>query len=67
MSSQALVNAYLMTDVAAQLRHGLQTIARQRPRPRPFVDIGSLPWHDAVFSRHFLRTATRSQRYTTGK
>jgi SAM-dependent methyltransferase len=53
-----------MTDVAAQLRHGLETIARRRPRPRPFVDIGSLPWHDPVFSRHFLRTATRSQRYT---
>ena len=53
-----------MTDVAAQLLHGLQTIAHRQPRPRPFIDIGSLPWDDAAFSRHFLRTATRSQRYT---
>jgi SAM-dependent methyltransferase len=53
-----------MTDVATQLLHGLQTVARRRPRPRPFIDIGSLPWNDATFSRHFLRTATRSQRYT---
>src|ERR1043166_10310022 len=53
-----------MTDVTAQLLHGLQTIAHRRPRPRPFIDVGSLPWDDATFSRHFLRTATRSQRYT---
>src|SRR5256886_13962592 len=53
-----------MTDVAAQLLHGFQTIAHRRPRPRPFLDIGSLPWDDPAFSRHFLRTATRSQRYT---
>src|SRR5215471_15204345 len=53
-----------MTDVATQLLHGLQAIAHRRPRPRPFIDIGSLPWDDPVFSRHFLRTATRSQRYT---
>src|SRR5215813_9951984 len=53
-----------MTDVAAQLLHSLQTIARRHPRPRPFIDIGSLPWADPAFSRHFLRTATRSQRYT---
>src|SRR5438046_2826592 len=53
-----------MTDVAARLLHGLETITRRRPRPRPFLDIGSLPWDDATFSRHFLRTATRSQRYT---
>src|SRR5207302_3988009 len=53
-----------MTDVAAQRLHGLETIARRCPRPRPFIDMGSLPWDDATFSRHFLRTATRSQRYT---
>ena len=53
-----------MTDVAAQLLHGLQTIAHRQPRPRPFIDLGSLPWDDSAFSRHFLRTATRSQRYT---
>jgi ubiquinone/menaquinone biosynthesis C-methylase UbiE len=53
-----------MTDVATQLLHGLQTIAHRRPRPRPFIDISSLPWDDPVFSGHFLRTATRSQRYT---
>src|SRR5215467_4855472 len=53
-----------MTDIAAQFLHGLQTIAQRRPRPRPFIDIGSLPWDDPAFSRHFLRTATRSQRYT---
>jgi SAM-dependent methyltransferase len=53
-----------MTDIAAQFLHGLKTIAQRRRRPRPFVDIGSLPWDDPAFSRHFLRTATRSQRYT---
>jgi len=53
-----------MTDIAAQLLHGLQTMAQRRPRPRPFIDIGPLPWGDSAFSRHFLRTATRSQRYT---
>ncbi len=53
-----------MTDVAAQLLHGFQTIAHRRPRPRPFIDVGPLPWDDPAFSRHFLRTATRSQRYT---
>src|SRR5262245_13668632 len=53
-----------MTDIAARFLHGLQTIAQRRPRPRPFIDIGSLPWDDPAFSRHFLRTATRSQRYT---
>ena len=51
-------------DIAAQFLHGLQTMAQRRRRPRPFIDIGSLPWHDPAFSRHFLRTATRSQRYT---
>ena len=49
--------------LAAFLR-GLQTIAARKPRPQPFVDVGSLPWHEADFSRHFLRTATRSSRYT---
>jgi len=53
-----------MTDIAAQLLHGLQTMAQRHPRPRPFIDIGPLPWGDSAFSRHFLRTATRSQRYT---
>jgi len=53
-----------MTDIATQLLHGLQAMAQRRPRPRPFIDIGSLPWDDPVFSRHFLRTVTRSQRYT---
>jgi SAM-dependent methyltransferase len=53
-----------LPDVAAQFLHGLQAIAARRPRPRPFIDIGSLPWDDPAFSRHFLRTATRSQRYT---
>src|SRR5574341_1193617 len=51
-------------DVTAQLLHGFQTMAQRRPRPRPFIDIGPLPWDDPAFSRHFLRTATRSQRYT---
>src|SRR5215510_5102089 len=53
-----------MTDIAAQLLHGLQAISQRRPRPRPFIDIGWLPWDDPAFSRHFLRTATRSQRHT---
>jgi SAM-dependent methyltransferase len=44
--------------------HGLQALARRSPRPRPFIDVGSLPWDDASFSRHFFRTATRSQLYT---
>src|SRR5262245_6082806 len=64
MSPHASVNHTIMTDVAAQLLHGLQTMARRHPRPRPFIDIGSLPWDNATFSQHFLRTATRSQRYT---
>src|SRR5262249_50271368 len=53
-----------MADITAQFLHGLQTMAQRCPRPRPFIDIGSLPWDDPAFSRHFLRTATRSQRYT---
>ena len=43
---------------------GLQTIAARKARPQPFVDVGSLPWHEPGFSRHFLRTATRSSRHT---
>src|SRR5262249_20182238 len=53
-----------MADITAQFLHGLQTMAQRCPRPRPFIDIGSLPWDDPAFSRLFLRTATRSQRYT---
>jgi SAM-dependent methyltransferase len=52
------------TDAAVRLLQGLHTIATRRPRPRPFTDVGSLPWDDAAFSRHFLRTATRSRHYT---
>ena len=52
------------TDVAGRLLQGLQAIANRQTRPRPFTDAGSLPWGDAAFSRHFLRTATRNQRYT---
>ena len=43
---------------------GLHAISGRKPRPQPFVDVGSLPWHEPEFSRHFLRTATRSSRYT---
>jgi SAM-dependent methyltransferase len=39
-------------------------MATRPPRPRPFVEVGSLPWEVPDFSRHFLRTATRGQRYT---
>lgn len=53
-----------MTDIATQFLRGLEAMALRCPRPRPFIDIGSLPWDNAAFSRHFLRTATRSQRYT---
>lgn len=53
-----------MSDVAAHFLQGLQTLAARTPRPRPFVDVGSLPWADEAFSRHFLRTATRSERHT---
>ena len=51
-------------DTAARLMHGLQALATRCLRPRPFVDVGSLPWDNTDFSRHFLRTATRSQHYT---
>jgi SAM-dependent methyltransferase len=53
-----------MEDIAAHLIQGLQALAARKPRPRPFVDVGSLPWNDESFSRHFLRTATRGERYT---
>ena len=43
---------------------GLHAISNRKPRPQPFIDVGSLPWHEPDFSRHFLRTATRSSRYT---
>jgi SAM-dependent methyltransferase len=42
----------------------LQTLAARPPRPRPFIDIASLPWDDVDFSQHFLRNATRRQPYT---
>jgi SAM-dependent methyltransferase len=57
-------NAREGVDITARLLSGLQAIAGRCPRPRPFVDVRSLPWDDPVFSRHFLRTATRSQHYT---
>jgi ubiquinone/menaquinone biosynthesis C-methylase UbiE len=53
-----------MDDVATHLVQGLQALAARKPRPRPFVDIGSLPWDQPDFSRHFLRTATRGPRHT---
>ena len=51
-------------NLPADFLRGLQTIASRKARPQPFVDVGSLPWHEPGFSRHFLRTATRSSRYT---
>jgi hypothetical protein len=54
----------LMTDPAAQLLRGLQALTDRKPRPRPFVDVPSLPWDQPEFRRHFLRTATRGARYT---
>ena len=53
-----------MSDHPTPLLQGLQALAARKPRPRPFVDVGSLPWADATFSRHFLRTATRSDYHT---
>ena len=53
-----------MTDATAHLMRGLQALADRKPRPRPFVDVASLPWDQTDFSRHFLRTATRGARYT---
>jgi SAM-dependent methyltransferase len=53
-----------MHDPAAHLLRGLQVLADRKPRPRPFVDVPSLPWGQPEFSRHFLRTATRGARYT---
>lgn len=54
-----------MAHATRHLVHELQRLAKRTPRPRPFVDIGSLPWHEAAFSRHFLRTATRSRHHTS--
>lgn len=54
----------LMTDPATHWMRGLQALADRKPRPRPFVDVPSLPWDQPEFSRHFLRTATRGARYT---
>ena len=51
-------------DTATPLMRGLQALADRKPRPRPFVDVPSLPWNEPEFSRHFLRTATRGARYT---
>lgn len=51
-------------ELAARLVHGLQVLAGRCRRPRPFVDVGSLPWAESAFSRHFLRTATRKAHYT---
>jgi 2-polyprenyl-3-methyl-5-hydroxy-6-metoxy-1,4-benzoquinol methylase len=42
----------------------LQALATRCARPRPFIDVDTLPWDDPVFSRHFLRTATRREHYT---
>ena len=53
-----------VANLPAAFVRGLQTIASRKARPQPFVDVGSLPWHEPGFSRHFLRTATRSSRYT---
>ncbi len=53
-----------MSDLAAHLNQGLGALAGRKQRPRPFVDVGSLPWDDPDFSRYFLRTATRGERYT---
>ena len=51
-------------DAGARLRRNLETLAARQPRPRPFVEVGSLPWEQEDFSRHFLRTATRGPHYT---
>ena len=51
-------------EIPPAFLRGLQAIAGRKPRPQPFVDVGSLPWREPDFSRHFLRTATRSSRYT---
>lgn len=53
-----------MTDTTTHLMRGLQALADRKPRPRPFIDVPSLPWDDPDFSRHFLRTATRGASYT---
>ncbi len=51
-------------NVPTAFLRGLQTIAGRKARPQPFVDVGALPWHEPDFSRHFLRTATRSAHHT---
>ncbi len=53
-----------MPETTSLFLQGLRQIAARQPRPRPFVDVGSLPWDEPAFSRHFLRTATRSPRHT---
>lgn len=53
-----------MSDFSTRFRAALHAMAARRRRPRPFVDLGSLPWHEADFSRHFLRTATRRSSHT---
>ena len=53
-----------MDDTSAQFLQGLEALEARKSRPRPFEDIGSLPWNDSEFSRHFLRTATRGSRHT---
>jgi SAM-dependent methyltransferase len=60
-------NPYQIVDpggLSARLMRSLQAIATRTPRPRPFIDLASLPWENADFSQHFLRTATRRQPYT---
>ena len=51
-------------NIPTAFLRGLQAISDRKPRPQPFVDVGSLPWREPDFSRHFLRTATRSRRHT---
>ncbi len=53
-----------MIDMPTHLMRGLQALAARKPRPRPFIDVPSLPWDQLEFSRHFLRTATRGASYT---
>ena len=53
-----------MDKVAERLLQGVQALASRKSRPRPFEEVPSLPWNEADFSRHFLRTATRGPRYT---
>lgn len=66
MASKRRASSSVLPDaeMARRLRRGFEAIATRPPRPRPFAEAGSLPWSDPAFSRHFLRTATRNQRYT---